>query len=418
MATGPIQTGSGAQPYQPNRPVQKPDGAIQSGQVRDDVKVQRAPTKEALEVTKAGQQQAVAAEPFKTIARKMSMRDLVSQLFKFGIEPNEENRNLTAKMLLMGVELSKENFNKLFKMLKGTSGDSFMQEAAILTLKKGLDDSPIALRMLANFLRENPQLAQQLRGLLSTMASLQMAIASGQQVLSSSVIAQLSAIIAQLDGIISQLPSILQKRKKGELFSREELLSNLRFTKSLIDGVKNQLASQPASEEKDFLLNQMLAASKDAQSLIESLIVQAVLSKPAGNVDTALSEQYAYWQIPNSLAENPKTIELLIKRDMNRPKNPINPRKTKIILKTETKELGELGIEMDVEEHNLNIKFNTPEDQIVSFIKAHMEDLQKRMAAQNYKTRSIQVVRKHLDVKQFLIPMLDLDDLRRIQTEV
>lgn len=291
-----------------------------------------------------------------------------------------------------------------------------MQEAAIIALKKGLDDSPAALKMLANFLRENPQLAQQLRGMLNAMSALQTAIASGQQMLSSSVIAQLSAILAQLDGMISQLPSALQKRKKGELFSRDELLSSLRLTKSLIDGVKEQVAQNP-SEESSYIINQLLAASQSAQELAESLITQAVLSKPPENPDTALADQFAYWQIPNSLADNPKTIELLIKRDMTRPKNPINPRKTKIVIKTDTKELGELGIEMDIEENNLNIKFSTPEKEVVSFIKAHMEDLQKRMAAQNYKTRSIQVIRKHLDVKQFLIPMLELDDLRRIHTE-
>ncbi|MFC1517680.1 flagellar hook-length control protein FliK [Candidatus Margulisiibacteriota bacterium] len=416
MATGPIQTGQGAQPYQPNRPVQKPDGTIQSGQVREDVSVQRAPTEEAVDAAKQTAQQQAATTPFKTIARKMSMRDIVSQLFQYGIEASEENRNLAVKMLLMGVELSKENFNRLFNVLKGFSGDSFMQEAAIIALRKGLDDSPAALKMLANFLRENPQLAQQLRGTLTTMASLQTAIASGQNLLSSSVIAQLSAILAQLDGNISQLPSALQKRKKGELFSREELLSSLRLSKSLIDGVKDQLAKAP-TEENSYIINQLLAASKETQALIENLVTQAVLSKPPDVKDTAMSEQFAYWQIPNSLAENPKTIELLIKRDMTKQGNPINPRKTKIILKTETKELGELGIEMDVEENNLNIKFNTPEDQIVSFIKAHMEDLQKRMAAQNYKTKNIQVVRKHLDVKQFLIPMLELDDLRRVHTE-
>ena len=134
MATGPIQTGSGAQPYQPNRPVQKPDGTIQSGQVREGISVQRAPTQEAVDATKAVQPQAVST-PLKTITRKMSMRDIVSQLFQYGIEASEENRNLAVKMLLMGIELSKDNFNRLFKILKGTSGDSFMQDAAILALK-------------------------------------------------------------------------------------------------------------------------------------------------------------------------------------------------------------------------------------------------------------------------------------------
>lgn len=417
MATGPVQTGQGAQPYQPNRPVQKPGETIESGQIRKGISVQKAPAEAVEAVKQTGVQQQTALPEFKTIARKMNMRDIVHTLFKHGIEATEENRSLAVKMLLMGVELSKENFNHLFKVLKGAQGDTFMQDAAIIALKKGLDNSPAALKLLANFLRENPQLAQQLRGLLNNMVALQTAIASGQNLLSSSVMAQLAAILSQLDGMISQLPSALQKRKKGELFSREELLSSLRLTKSLIDGVAEQVSAKGESEAGAHLVNQLLSASKETQGLIESLITQAVLSRSPENPDTAMKDQYAYWQIPNSLAEKPTTIELLIKKDMTRPNSPINPRKTKIVLKTETKELGELGIELDIEDKNLVFKFNTPDEQVVSFIKAHMADLQKRMAAQNYKTKSIQVVRKHLDVKQFLIPMLDLDDLRRVHTE-
>ena len=417
MATGPIQTGPGAQPYQPNIPVKRPDGSVPTGQVRDGIAVQRPPTQEAIEAGKIAQQQAGATLPFKTIARKMSMHDIVNQLFQYGVEASDDNRSLAVKMLLMGVELSRENLNKLFNLLKGHPSDSFMQEAAILVLKKGLDDSPVALKSLANFLRDNPQLAQQLRSMLSSMSALQTAIASGKHLLSASALAQLGAVLAQLDEMVSQLPAALQKRKKGEAFSREELLGTLRLSKALLDGVRSQIAAKPPTEEGAYLTNQLMAAAKDMQNVSESLMTHAVLSRPSEQTDTAIKDQYAYWQIPNTLAEKPKTIELLIKRDMTRPRAAINPKKTKIILKTETAELGELGVEMNVEDDTLDIKFNTPEDTITFFIKAHMEDLQKRMAAQNYKTKSIQVVRTHMDVKQFIIPMLDLDDLRRVQTE-
>jgi hypothetical protein len=412
---GPIQTGSGAQPYQPNRPVLKPGETIETGTVRKGISTQKTSEQQAIQQTASKPQQAV--EPFKTVARKMSMRDIVSQLFKYGIEASKENRNLAVKMLLMGMELSKSNLNRLIKLVKGSPNDSFMQDAAILAMKKGLDDSPAALKILANFLKENPQLAQQLRGMLNNMAALQTALISGQNLLSSSMIAQLTALLSQIDGMLSELPSNLQKKKSGSLFKRGELLGALRSTKALVNGVAEQVSSQPESEAQSYLLNKLLTASKNSQALIESLIAQAVLSKPNEKADSAMSEQYAYWQIPNSLAENPQNIELLIKKDKDH-KNKINSQKTKIVLVTETRELGELGIEMDVEENNLNIKFNSPESKIGSFIKAHMEDLQRRMAVRNYKTKNIQVVQKHLNTKEFLIPRLDLDDLRRIQAEV
>jgi flagellar hook-length control protein FliK len=112
----------------------------------------------------------------------------------------------------------------------------------------------------------------------------------------------------------------------------------------------------------------------------------------------------------------PRDAEILIKRDANK-KNKINPKNTKVILKLETGELGELGIEMDINEENVGFQFNTLNDETKTLIMAQMEELRRKLELRNYKTKVIKVVKKSLNTKDYLMPSLDLDNLMRVQTE-
>jgi flagellar hook-length control protein FliK len=88
-----------------------------------------------------------------------------------------------------------------------------------------------------------------------------------------------------------------------------------------------------------------------------------------------------------------------------------------VILKLETGELGELGIEMDINEENVGFQFNTLNDETKTLIMAQMEELRRKLELRNYKTKVIKVVKKSLNTKDYLMPSLDLDNLMRVQTE-
>jgi len=147
------------------------------------------------------------------------------------------------------------------------------------------------------------------------------------------------------------------------------------------------------------------------------MIVQAILSRPSEREDSAMSEKFSYWQIPNSLATPPQTFELLVQRDRKDKNRTINPRKTKLILKATTESLGEVAIELEIDSNNLDYKFNTKEEEIRKLIQENMDGFLKKMESLHYKTKSVRVIKRNLDVKKFLIPTLDLNNLTRVQAE-
>ncbi|GBR74099.1 hypothetical protein NO1_1331, partial [Candidatus Termititenax aidoneus] len=130
------------------------------------------------------------------------------------------------------------------------------------------------------------------------------------------------------------------------------------------------------------------------------------------------SERFAYWQIPNSMGNPPQTIELLLEKDKKEKYRKINPRRTKLVLKTESEALGEISAEVEVEDDNLDFKFNTNSEEIRKLINANVDELRKKMETFDYKTKTVRVVKRNLDVKRFLIPTLDFNNLTRVQTEV
>jgi hypothetical protein len=399
-------------PNTPNQPVNRSGDIAQTGGIRGSQKVQKALDKGTEQTTQVIQKQQI-----QTIARRMTARDVVNQLLSLDIRPTAENRNLAMKMLLHGLELSKSNFIKLESMLQGTNRSAFTEQAAIVLISKGIT-SRTAVVQLANFLENNPQLSSQLTDLLNSLGGFKGAL-SGSSPLSSVLTAQLSAIVASLDGFISMLPQeIKDKLGKGKgLFDKAKLLTNMRAFTALLNGVKDKVLSQEKTSSNSFL-NTLSGLSKQAKDVAENIIVQAILAKPTEREDSALSEKFSYWQVPNSLATPPETVELLIERDKKNKYQSINHKKTKMIFKTETESLGEIAIEVDVEDKNLDFRFNTKEEEIRKLINTQLEDLKNKLEAHNYKTKTVRVVKRNLDVKKFLIPTLDLNDLTRVQTEV
>ena len=71
-----------------------------------------------------------------------------------------------------------------------------------------------------------------------------------------------------------------------------------------------------------------------------------------------------------------------------------------------------------VDGDNVDFKFNTNEEEIRKLINTSIEGLKKNLERYNYKTRSIRVVKRNLDIKKYLLPTLDLNNLTRVQTEV
>lgn len=387
----------------------------QTGQVKGSQKVQRALDQNAVEDANKTQKQ----QPLPTIIRRMVPRDIVNQLVQLGIRPTAANRGLALKMLLNGLELSKQNFSLIESLTAGMNHDENIEQAAVILVNKGLP-SRAAVQQLAGFLEKNPQLATQLNEVLANLAQVQTALA-GQTLatISPQLMTQLAAVLASLEGYILALPKELKdKLSKGSAFlNRAELLTNMRAVRALVQGIEQQAKKEDAPSANT-LLSSLAKLGQQAKDLTDSLMVQAVLSKPNEREDSAMKEQFAYWQIPNSLNTPPKNIDLLVQRDPRDRNRTINPRKTKLILKTETPALGEIAIEVDIDNDDLDFKFNSNDDEVRKLIQAEVDNLRQKVEALNYKTKSVRVVKRNLDVKKYLIPTLDMNSLTRVQTEV
>ena len=131
-----------------------------------------------------------------------------------------------------------------------------------------------------------------------------------------------------------------------------------------------------------------------------------------------MNEKYYYWQIPNSMAKDPKTMEILVKGDESQKKSPINPNNTRIVIKLETDGLGEMTIFIDVQENNVWYMFNAENDEVKNFVAKNTIDLKERMQKINYSTQGVQVIKKKVEIKKFIMPTIDLDALTRVSTEV
>ncbi len=393
------------------QPVRRSSDIAQTGGVKSSQKVQKAATQGTEQTAQKVQEQ----KPIETFSRKMTTRDIVNQLLQLGVRATAENRSLAMKMLVLGLELSKENFAKIDTLLQGLTRNSFTEQAAVIAVTKGLD-SKEAVQQLARFLENNPQLSQQLNNVQSSISSLQ-SILSGQNILSPVLTTQLTAVLASLEGAIIALPDNIKKdMKKGRgLMSKAELLTNMRAVKSLVSGVSDKIGDKANANNLIAALGKLAGNAKD---VAENIIVQSILSRVGEREDVAMADKFSYWQIPNSMATPPETIELLVQRDKKNKNKTINKRKTKMIIKTTTKELGELAIEIDVADNDLDLKFNTKEDNVRDLINKEITNLKNKLAAYNYKTQSVRIVKRNLDVKKFLIPTLDLNNLTRVQTEV
>lgn len=400
----------------PNRQqIGRSGDVAQTGGVKGSQRVQRAADQAVQE------QQQIAQKPFPTIARRMTPRDVVNQLLLLGVRPSSENRSLATKMLMYGLELSKENFDALENLLKGLPKTPSTEKAAILMITKDLN-SRAGAQSLAEFLEKNPELSKQMLDMLQASSNVRGALTTAGGTLSSTLANQLSAMLSSLDGFVAMLPKEFRdKIQKGQgFFNNAEVLTNMRAVRALINGVSRQVAE--ANPEPKPAVNGLLSAlgglAKAAKDVSQNLIVQAILSRPDGREDSALSDKFAYWQIPNTMAAPGQTIELLLEKDKKNKYRSINARRTKLVLKTETEALGEISAEVDVEEDKLDFKFNTNDENIRKLISANVDELRKKMESYNYKTKSVRVIKRNLDVKKLLIPTLDLNDLTRVQTEV
>ncbi len=418
-----ISTAAGG--IHPGKPVIWPTGkkttieeTQTTGNVKGSVSTTRASgTSTVSQSATVSASQGAAATAQQTVVRQLTLQDISAHLAQLGIAETEFNIKLAQLMLKYGVELSRGNFIRLFTMLEGTNKSLNIQEAALTLLMKGID-SPAALKILSDYFSKNPELAQQILQLQEGIANLQGALGLGRALLNPTLVAQIGALLSQFDDLIKDLPHSYEFGENGTI-GREELVNNLRALKSLLEGVQGEVGNREGVE-KEILESHLQDSINRLQGALENLVAQAILSKASGRQEV----NYQYYQIPNTMVNPPKNMEIIVRRDQGRENATINPNDTQIILSMDTQNMGKISIVMRVKGEDgggkkVGFLFNTQNEEARNLIIRESGNLKGKLLDKNFATEGFQVkVNPTMcTIKPYLIPLIGLEDLLKINIE-
>lgn len=342
-----------------------------------------------------------------TIATSYSVQQLVNVLLSLGIQPRQENVQLATLMVQHGIELTAENFTfvKQAAMMAGGVDALSNQLASMVAISRGVADNPVALNALCQFLAKNPQIANQLMNLQQVLANLTTAF--------NQLTNLPPALQGQLAALSQSIGGLDQKIARGEI-GRGELAKDARALKALLNGMEgmiNKAQNQPGGQAAARALAQ---ANQQTEEMLQNVLASSIFSQPKVNTDTSQPNIY-YAQMPNLSGQTPAQAEILIKRE-DRGKKKINPRKTVLILGLDALVLGKLAIEIGVDEKKLDFKFTTALEEANSMIRGNFTDLRERLEKKGYESQRLRVVTEppKTDFRQYLLPVINLEDLRRV----
>ncbi len=364
--------------------------------------------------TVAGQAGTVTA-PGRTlpnVARALTLADLRSHLLNIQIPDSDVNVRMAQLMLKYGVELSRSNFVKLMTMMEGTNMSASTQEAAIALLMKGVD-SPEALKILSNYFTQNPQLAAQILSLQESIGNLMGTLGVGKAMLNSSLISQIAAMLSQFDDLLKGLPGSYKFSEKGKI-NRDSLVNDVRALKALLEGIQEKA---PIGEggESEVLSASLSGATNKLDNVLRNLVSQAIMSQGSERQEV----NYQFYQIPNSLAIPPKTLEIIVKKHNEDGQSIVDGKDTQLIMSIDTHNMGKISMVMRVKDKKVSLLFNTESKEAQNLIIKESGDLKQKLMEKDYIAEGFQVkVNPTMcNIRPYLIPLIGLEDLLRINVE-
>jgi hypothetical protein len=362
-------------------------------------------------VTKTDATQTAVRE---TIARPISRADIVDQLVQLHKSPTPDNVQIVSTILQYGLEASVQNFETIQTLTKGRKTANSL-ESSVISLSKGLAETPRSVDIIGHFLNKQIQINQQLQQLQSAMSQFQLAMNWSSKLMDSGLLAGLGAIVSELDDSLKKLNKSTGDRLDWSKTPRGELISDFKALYEFIGGLQQKLATGDAAA-----LDRFMKASTQLQSgisgFLESLTSQAIMSEQSGQ--TVGTDRFGYWQFPNPWMANQSPIELLVRKDPLKKQSEYNTQKTRMIIKLETPDLGEVAVTLDVLDQKIWMMVHSDKPETRQTVVKWIAEFKSQLQAQNYELVSIQTSEKKVDIRQLLLPQLNLDNLSRISTEV
>tara|TARA_B100000427_G_scaffold23784_1_gene17694 strand:- start:1569 stop:2759 length:1191 start_codon:yes stop_codon:yes gene_type:complete len=364
-----------------------------------------------------GQSKSVDQPATKTpeYVRSLNSQDISQALLNLQKAVTPENKQILTTMLLYGVETSPEAFDLVEQAVKGSKKGNKL-EASVIAYSKGLNANSKAVDLISKFLSHNMQFSRGLASLSSGLNQLKNGLSGFNAFLDPSLVAGVAGF---LDDFIEDTKGLKKHADnldiKGLFSKQTDLIQDLRYLKDFFKGIEKKLSSSN-NLIADNLKEVIKKVEKQATEFHDVLLTQLILSKSPGNQQIA-EEFFHYWMIPNPMATKAKDIQIMVSKD---PKNKkkINPYKTKIVMKCETSDLGDLTIIIEIDDKKMAYKIYTSSELTKKFVIDEAPELKKSMEAMNYEVTTIQALKKVINIEKLLLPTVNLNTIKRISTEV
>ena len=351
-----------------------------------------------------------------TLARSLTEKDIMDQLLNLKQSLTGENKAILMAMIEHGVEANSENFELIRMLTKGNKTGRSV-ESAVISFSKGLTSAK-GVDLLSSFFSNASQLSEQSVALQRQLSQFQLLLQGHRSFIEQGLFIGLASVLDELDDRLKKL-----NRKSSDTHlnlsktDRGELVHGLKFLVDFLGGVEQKLQkSQHAPQFAQAFFEQLSQFKGATRSVLELFITQLILSKESTRPQLG-SEEFMFWQIVNPMAAAKGTIDILIQRDKKK-KNTVDPEKTRIILKFETPDLGEVSVIIDIENNKLWYVFQTSSGETKRLVSEMSSDLKESMKAINFDVQGVRSLLKKIDIKKYLFPTINLDDLTRIQAEV
>lgn len=348
-----------------------------------------------------------------SFVRSLNPRDIVDLLVKILKQPTEQNAQIITAMIEHGLPANEQTFDVIERLLKGKT-DSRSIESAVVSYSKGLDKSPKSVDILRAFLSKGGQLPEDLAQLQKSLQKFQAFIkGAGADLLAKGLNVGLQSVLSELDDYLKdwtgtktedQLLSI-QSLNPGGLFE------DLKVLHGFLRGLKSRLGETSGNFEELTELQTRLS------KVLNQFTSQAILSKESDYAPHHL-EDFAFWQIPNPYMPASSTIDILIKKSKKDGKRQIDPEKTQVILKFETESLGKVTFNILVNGRQVSVTTHADNQGNSNLFYEMNKEFQERFESLDYQLVGFHVSEKKVNIKQFLVPVVNLNSMTRISTEI
>lgn len=406
---------SGPNSFDPkNTPIKRPSSTEETGQVRT-----KAPDAPALTPTESPAtstaQTSLPKRP--DVHRQYTNDDIKQLLLKFDKPLKDPSSQIMTSIMEYGLAASGENFDHISRLLKGRKDPKSIQ-SSVVTLLKGLKDASKTVDILSAFFKGNTANIGLLSNLQQQMGGLSKLLKRNQDIFDKGLHSGLTSIISDLDDSID---SIIKNKKEFNIdqLRRKGVFSDFKTFFDFLGGVSKKISDgdQGSSASGKQLLKGLKNIRLAVSEVLNNVASQAVLSKDS-IMQIVGQDQFAYWQIPNPMAQMPKSMDLLISKQKKTKKSVLDPRKVRVILRFDTPELGDIAVEMDVLDKQVWTIFYAKNPDTKLYINKLSADLRDRLKANDYDMVGFQVKNKKLDIKKLLLPKFELDRMSHISTEI